>query len=167
MAIFETIFGRRARPGRDHRREDRIWIAVLRADRAWFDDVRRHNDPELADLDFPRDLPERRFVLSGEEMAIGRRSRSRATNPEFDLTGPPTDPAVSAQHALLMARPGGRWVLIDLGSTNGTWLDDAATPIEPHTRVPVEHGSVIKLGAWTTITITVGDAGTSGTGIRG
>lgn len=129
------------------------WTALVRADRAWFDEVRRRDGLDAASLEFPRYCPERRFVLTGPQMAIGRRSRSRGTDPEIDLSGPPLDPGVSAQHALLLARPDGNWELVDVGSTNGTSLGDAPAPIAPHTPEVLADGDCIKLGAWTTITV--------------
>jgi hypothetical protein len=126
---------------------------VVRADRAWFEEVRRRDGPDAAAVDFPRYCPDRRFELAGDQVAIGRRSRSRGTAPEIDLSGPPLDPGVSAQHALLLARPDGGWELVDLDSTNGTSIGDRTEPIPPHTPVPLADGDRIRLGAWTTITV--------------
>jgi len=86
-------------------------------------------------------------------VAIGRRSRSRGTNPEIDLSGPPLDPGVSAQHALLVARSDGGWDLVDLDSTNGTSLGDSSDPLAANTPVALSPGDRIRLGAWTTITV--------------
>lgn len=130
------------------------WLAVVRADRSWFDEVQRRDGPDARSLEFPRSCPERRFVLAGALMAIGRRSRSRGTDPEIDLSAPPRDPGVSTQHALLRARPDGGWELEDLDSTNGTTLNDAPEPIAPRTPVALADGDRIKVGAWTTITVT-------------
>jgi len=127
------------------------WQAVVRADRAWFDEVRRQQGLDAATLEFPRYAIERRFALAGAQVAIGRRSASRGTTPEIDLTG--LDPGVSAAHALLVARPGG-WGLVDVGSTNGTTLAIEDGPIPPHQPVPLTDGAVVRLGAWTTITLT-------------
>jgi hypothetical protein len=128
------------------------WSALVRADRSWFDEVRQRNGPDAKTLEFPEDCPERRVILSGARLAIGRRSLSRGIEPDIDLSGPPPDPGVSAQHALLLARSG-RWELVDLDSTNGTTLGDATEPVPPNTPVALTHGDRIKLGAWTTITI--------------
>lgn len=132
----------------------RTWTAIVAADRAWFEEVGRRDGPDAPGLEFPRYCPERRFVLAGPQMAIGRRSRSRGTEPEIDLAGPPLDPGVSAHHALLLAQPDGHWQLVDVGSTNGTSLGGAPEPIAPHTPVALADGDCIKIGAWTTITIT-------------
>jgi hypothetical protein len=130
------------------------WSALVQADRSWFEEVCRRNGPDVAILEFPRYCPQRRFVLTGTQLAIGRRSRSRGIEPEIDLSGPPLDPGVSALHALLVARSDGGWELVDLDSTNGTTLGDATDPVAPNTAVALAHGDRIKLGAWTTITIT-------------
>jgi hypothetical protein len=130
-----------------------VWTAVVRADRHWFDEVRGRNGPDADRVEFPRYCPERRFELTGTQVAIGRRSRSRGTNPGIDLSGPPLDPGVSAQHALLVARADGGWEVVDLGSTNGTSLGGSTAPLAPHTPVPLAEGDRIRLGAWTTITL--------------
>lgn len=124
------------------------WRAVVRADPVWFEMVSRRNGTTPG---FPRHVAERRFVLAGEQLMIGRRSRTRGTAPDIDLGD--ADPAVSAAHALLVARPDGGWDLVDLGSTNGTTLAGADGPVEPHVPVALADGAVIHLGAWTTITI--------------
>lgn len=125
------------------------WRAVVRADPDWCEEVRRRNGTTPG---FPRYAPERRFALAGERLTIGRRSRTRGTAPDIDLGD--ADPAVSAAHALLVARPDGGWDLVDLGSTNGTTLAVADGPVAPHVPVALADGAVIHLGAWTTITVT-------------
>jgi hypothetical protein len=52
-----------------------------------------------------------------------------------------TDMAVSAEHARL-ARVGRVWVVSDLGSTNGTRVNDVAV----HGEMPLAHGDVLGLG---------------------
>jgi hypothetical protein len=129
------------------------WQAVVRADPAWFEEVRRRNGADAAALEFPRHTVDRCYPLSGERVAIGRHSRSRGTTPEIDLAD--LDPGVSAVHAVLVGRPDGGWDLVDLGSTNGTTLAGADAPIAAHVPVPLADGSVVRLGAWTTITVSV------------
>jgi pSer/pThr/pTyr-binding forkhead associated (FHA) protein len=60
---------------------------------------------------------------------------------------------VSAQHAVLVARPDGGWDVVDLGSTNGTSVGDTTDVITPNTPVAVAAGVPIRLGAWTVITL--------------
>jgi len=127
------------------------WQAVVRADPAWFEEVCRRNGADAAALEFPRHAVDRCYPLSGERVAIGRHSRSRGTTPEIDLAD--VDPGVSAVHAVLVTRSDGGWDLVDLGSTNGTTLADG--PIAAHVPVPLADGSVVRLGAWTTITVSV------------
>ena len=43
--------------------------------------------------------------------------------------------------------------MVDLGSANGTRLNDAEEPLEAETEIPVKQGDRIHLGVWTTITI--------------
>ena len=132
--------------------EPTTWRAVVRADPGWFEVVRRQNGSDSATLQFPRYAAERRYVLSGDRMTIGRRSATRGTAPDIDLAD--FDPGVSAAHAVLVARADGGWDLVDLGSTNRTTLAVGDGPIRPHVPVPLPDGAVIHLGAWTTITLT-------------
>ncbi|MFD2354460.1 FHA domain-containing protein [Nonomuraea ferruginea] len=87
-------------------------------------------------------------------MRIGRSRRGRDLTPEIDLAGPPTDPGVSGLHAVLLATPGGTWMLVDPGSANGTQVN--GKPVTVNVPVPVGPGDRIHLGAWTVITIREG-----------
>src|SRR5262249_42902270 len=102
---------------------------------------------------FPAYCPDRQFDLSGEQVRIGRMSRSRGLLPEIDLTGPPQDPGVSHLHAVLLAQGDGGWAIVDPGSTNGTTINDDLDPIANDIAVPVKDGDRIHVGAWTTITL--------------
>ena len=132
------------------------WTALVRAERDWFDEVRARPDSAATSIEFPDHCPERRFELSGPRLVIGRRSRSRGTNPDIDLSGPPLDPGVSAMHAVLVESADGTWEVVDLDSTNGTHVGDASDPLPPHQPSPLRPGDRIKLGAWTTITVSTG-----------
>ena len=129
------------------------WTAVVRADRAWFEEVKARNGPDAGGLEFPQFCPERRFPLTGTQLTIGRRSRSRGVDPEIDLTGPPLDPGVSTLHALLVPADDGGWQVVDLSSTNGTTVGEGTALLTSNTRIPLADGDVIKIGAWTTITV--------------
>ena len=133
------------------------WSAVATADRAYFDTMTASGGPDAAALEFPAYCPERQFPLTGQEMRIGRRSTSRGLTPEIDLTGPPLDPGISRLHAVLVARPGLGWAVIDPGSENGTMVNghDIATGVP----VPLHDGDRIHLGAWTLITVSNADSG--------
>ncbi len=64
------------------------------------------------------------------------------------------DRAVSRPHCEIRREPDDSWVLIDLGSANGTLLNNI--PIQPNDAQPLRDGYVITLGE-TTILFRVGD----------
>jgi len=101
----------------------------------------------------PRDR-RRRPIVSRVPDSTKRRCGQYCGNSRVAASGPPVDPGVSALHALLVARPDGGWELVDLDSTNGTTLGDGTDLLAPNTAVALAHGDRIKLGAWTTITVT-------------
>ena len=41
----------------------------------------------------------------------------------------------------------------DLGSTNGTMVNDNPLPIAPREAIPLADGDRVRVGAWTTITV--------------
>lgn len=127
------------------------WEAIAGADRGYFDKVVAEGGPDAATMVFPPYCPERSFALAGPQVRIGRQSRSRDTQPEIDLSGPPQDPGVSHLHAVLLATPDGGWELVDPGSANGTHLNDQ--PVKVNVPVRVRAGDRIHLGAWTVITV--------------
>jgi hypothetical protein len=124
------------------------WEAVAVADRAQFDRLGTDG------VTFPGGYAERRFALQEGENRIGRsRGRPEEGAPEIDLAAPPLDPGISRLHAVLERRADGTCVVRDLGSTNGTAVNDEPAPIAPHTDVPLSDGDRIRIGAWTTITV--------------
>src|SRR5215831_2684238 len=127
------------------------WMAVVTADRVYYDSVIAEGGPDAASIEFPGYCPERRFRLTGREMRIGRRSVSRGLEPEIDLTGPPADPGVSHLHAVLIAEPDGTWAVLDPGSANGTIVNSGE--IVTGVRVPLHDGDRICVGAWTVLTV--------------
>jgi serine/threonine-protein kinase len=128
------------------------WAAVVSADRAYYQRVYAADEQDAAAIVFPGDLPERRILLSGREVRIGRRSASTGIEPEIDLIGPPRDPGVSRLHAKLVRLPDGGWAVVDLGTENGITVNGQDVPAGDS--VPLRPGDRIHLGAWTRITIT-------------
>jgi hypothetical protein len=122
-------------------------VAVITADRAYYE------SHQVSEVQFPLGMPPRTIELPPGSASIGRRSRSRGTNPEIDLGGPPDDPAVSHTHASLLPKDDGTWELVDHGSTNGTYLNESPDPVPANRPVPVATGDRIYLGAWTRITL--------------
>ena len=129
------------------------WCVVVTADSAYHDQMMGHLEPEAEPVALPAHYPERRFALTGAEVLIGRRSRSRGIEPGIDLSGPPEDTAISHIHAMLVRTSEGTWKLVDLDSANGTYINGATTPIAPNQPVQVADGDQIHLGAWTTVTL--------------
>jgi pSer/pThr/pTyr-binding forkhead associated (FHA) protein len=128
------------------------WRAVITADRAYYERMRAAADPGAPDVAFPPYCPERRFVLTGDDVLIGRQSRSRGIEPGIDLTGPPEDAAVSHMHALLVSTADG-WNIVDLDSANGTYLNASTEQLAPNQPVALSDGDQIHVGGWTTLTI--------------
>jgi hypothetical protein len=133
------------------------WVVTVWADRDYHDLVRARQTadaPAPGTADFPAGVTPREIVLCGEEVRVGRAGDPAGTDPpEIDLSGPPRDPGVSHLHAVLLALPRDRWVVLDAGSTNGTTLNYAEDPLTPDTPVALRSGDRIHLGAWTTLTI--------------
>jgi hypothetical protein len=124
------------------------WEAVVTADRAQFDRL------AAAGVSFPTNYVERRYALADGENRIGRsRGHPGETAPEIDLAASPADPGISRLHAVIERRSDGVYLLRDLGSTNGTTVNDDLVPIAPETAVALGDGDRIRLGAWTTITL--------------
>jgi pSer/pThr/pTyr-binding forkhead associated (FHA) protein len=128
-------------------------VAVVNADRDYFDTVTAAGGPDAGSIQFPAYCPERRFRLAGREMRIGRRSTSRGLEPEIDLTGPPADPGISHLHAVLASGPDGGWSVMDPGSSNGTQVN--GSEIAVGVPVPLHDGDRIGLGGWTVVRIQV------------
>jgi FHA domain-containing protein len=123
------------------------WQVVIIADRDYYD---RMAPPGV---EFPGDPVHRVVALTEPEMLIGRLSRSRATFPEIDCSGPPEDPAISHRHALLVRDAAGNYAVCDLGSTNGTTINNDPKPIPKDVPVPLRDGDDIHVGAFTTLAL--------------
>lgn len=132
------------------------WMAMVGADRDYYERVMATSGADPGDLQFPPYLPERQYPLTGQYVRIGRRSVGRGVRPEIDLSLPPEDPAVSHEHAVLLGKPDGSWTLVDLGSSNGTSINDTEGSVSAHIEVPLNDGDRIFVGAWTVITVRKG-----------
>jgi hypothetical protein len=132
------------------------WTATVTADRAYYDSVIAIGGPDAGDIAFPAYCPDRYFPLRTNQTSIGRRSTSRGIHPDIDLTGPPEDPGVSHLHAVLVVAPDGALSIVDLGSSNGTTVNDNPTTLRANIPHPLSDGDQIHLGAWTTITVRAG-----------
>jgi predicted ATPase/DNA-binding SARP family transcriptional activator len=121
------------------------WEIVVAPDRGFYDRM------DSEGVTFPDSAVERRFALSEDLLTIGR--RAHGVVPEIDLSSAPTDTGISRQHAMLLKQPDGGWAIVDPGSTNGIYLNDAdqALPLGRTTRL--DDGDQVHIGAWTTITL--------------
>ena len=133
------------------------WVVTVHADRDYHDLVRARRPAGATGTltpDFPAESTPREVVLRTDEVRVGRAGGpASADAPEIDLAGPPPDPGVSALHAVLMALPPDRWVVMDASSTNGTTLNYDEDPLTPDTPVALSSGDRIHVGAWTTLII--------------
>ena len=123
------------------------WTATVAADRVYFD------ANAIEGVEFPADSPARTVDLPAPQVRIGRKSRSKGTDPELDLSAEPLDPGVSHNHALLTQNIDGVWLVSDLGSTNGTYVNDEAKPLTAGQSRTLADGDRVHVGAWTTITL--------------
>jgi FHA domain len=124
------------------------WEAVASADRGQFE------RSAVAGLSFPDDCAERHFALREAQVRIGRSAGTSGRQaPEIDLAGDPEDPGVSRLHAVLERQQDGTYALRDLGSTNGTTLNDDPARVGTDAPVPLADGDRIRLGAWTSIAL--------------
>ena len=121
------------------------WRATIAADRAYFE------ENAIEGVEFPADAPSRTVELPAPQVRIGRRSRSKGTDPEIDLAD--SDPGTSHSHALLTLSVDGVWLLSDLGSTNGTYVNDEQKPLTAGQSRALTDGDRVHVGAWTTITL--------------
>jgi hypothetical protein len=123
------------------------WTATVEPDRVYFD------ANAIEGVDFPADVKAREVDLPAPQVRIGRRSRSKGTDPELDLSAEPLDPGVSHNHALLTLNIDGVWLVSDLGSTNGTYVNEETRPLTAGQSRTLSDGDRVHVGAWTTITL--------------
>jgi hypothetical protein len=96
----------------------------------------------------PADPRPTTIELKSELNLIGRTSQSRAIYPEIPLDA---DDAVSHRHALLSRDAGGKVILRDIGSANGTRLN--GRDVQPLTDIVLHDGDELTLGHWTRLAI--------------
>ncbi|RYG54554.1 FHA domain-containing protein, partial [bacterium] len=90
----------------------------------------------------PKPVPMLRLTWDGGEAPIsiekGNYSLGRAADNDVVLG----DSSISSHHARLELR-GGRWILTDLGSTNGTFIGE--TRLQAHMPLPLSVGQDVRL----------------------
>jgi predicted component of type VI protein secretion system len=130
-----------------------MWTVVVAADREFYERVLAREGPDT--VDFPAFFPERRITLQSNTAMIGRGNRDQGVQPEIDLGIHPADRGVSSQHAVLRIHDSGL-TITDIGSTNGTTLNDSDDRLGDGEETPLADGDRIHVGAWTTITVVRG-----------
>lgn len=125
-------------------------VVEVDADPAYFAEVVTEDE-----IGFPEPPPALcRVELVGSEINIGRANEATSVEPDLDIVSLTGDPAVSSRHAVVRPDGNGGIVILDVGSTNGTFLAEvdsvAIAPGEPTT---VELGTPIFVGAWTRLRI--------------
>ena len=126
------------------------WTATVTADQDYYKRVIARGGPDT--VEFPEFFPERRITLYGNTL-IGRANRKQGVEPGIDLGIHPIDRGVSTQHAVLRIQDSGL-TITDLGSTNGTSLNDSDELLGNGEEIALADGDRIHVGAWTTITVT-------------
>ncbi|GAA5078980.1 hypothetical protein GCM10023319_18110 [Nocardia iowensis] len=126
------------------------WVATITADREFYDRVIARKGPDADQVGFPAFYPERRIILRGNDILIGKRSVSQGLTPDIDLGIAPADVGVSRAHAMIHIDDNGLTVT-DLGSTNGTSINGSDDLIPAKVSIPLRSGDRIHLGGWTTI----------------
>jgi hypothetical protein len=98
---------------------------------------------------FPAVPVARSLWLDRGDILIGRRLGDH-DEVRIDMAGPPEDGGVSHRHALLRCSDG-LLTVTDVGSTNGTFVNDSPDALAPWEPVVLRDGDHVHVGAWTTI----------------
>ena len=127
------------------------WTVTIQPDRDYF------AENAIDGITFPAGTPARTVALPPPQVRIGRTSSSKGTHPEIDLAD--DDPGVSHSHALLTLSVDGVWLVSDLGSTNGTYVNAEQQPLTAGESRALTDGDRVHVGAWTTLTLHAPPAG--------
>jgi hypothetical protein len=126
------------------------WIAVVEVDAQWYG-----LKGALADQPCPP-ASSSTVPLSNHTALIGRSSASRGVRPEITLDA---DTGVSRRHAQFV-RDGDNLTIVDLSSTNGTYVvaagsepDETTTPLVPGVPAELHDGDRVYVGAWSRLTV--------------
>jgi FHA domain len=106
-------------------------------------------DPTLAAPESPPAIDQAPITLPLTKLTnlIGRHNTAKAIVPDIPLD---FDDAVSSRHALLTIQPDGQLILRDIGSSNGTMIDNGE--VKSMQDYPILNGGSFTLGHWTRIT---------------
>jgi len=127
------------------------WVMVIEVDAEWYElkgQLAEHPLPAPSSSTLP---------LTTNTALIGRTSQSRNVRPEIALDA---DTGVSRRHAQLVHAADGAWTIVDLGSSNGTYVvsagetpNDDVDALAVGIPAPLVDQDRIYLGAWTKLTL--------------
>jgi hypothetical protein len=111
-------------------------------------------DPSLVaepdpDNPCPVGRSEELYELDLDETLVGRRSDAPEALAEIEIA----DSGVSRRHLSFLRRADGGYAVLDLNSTNGTWLNDVE--LRAGVETPIGPGDELTIGEWTRLTIRV------------
>ena len=131
------------RCGHDERSPGSLeWVIEVAADHEQFVRV------GPSDLTWPEGRTTVVVALDGDEVRVGR---DRAGGVAVNLDGSIADPGVSRHHCTFERQEDGGFGVRDVGSTNGTTINDDHGPITPFTLVRLVDGDRVHVGAWTAL----------------
>ena len=84
------------------------------------------------------------FFSNGDETTIGRADPVTGILPDIDLTPVDQNRSVSRRHAKIVKRGSDYCVLEEVGTVNGTYVNDQRIPTG--TPVPIHNGDMLKIG---------------------
>jgi CRP-like cAMP-binding protein len=84
------------------------------------------------------------FFSNGDETTIGRADPVTGILPDIDLTPVDLNRSVSRRHAKIVKRGNEYCVLEEVGTVNGTYVNDQRIPTG--TPVPIHNGDMLKIG---------------------
>ena len=121
------------------------------ADRGHWDRMVGSGEPAFPDV-----APTLTFELTGDRATLGRVRPGRPQDVDLGLSGAAADPAVSAHQCEFTRDPDtGAWSVIDSGSSNGTWVNDAGEPLAAGSAHTLAAGDRIFVGAWTCLIVSM------------
>jgi hypothetical protein len=103
----------------------------------------------VVDSDIKPDKMDRVFPLDLDENLLGRRSTGKGIYPEIEIN----DPGVSRRHLKFIKQSDGSFVVLELGSANGTELNGVL--LEPGVNTPIKAGDELNIGIWTQLKLVV------------
>jgi len=123
------------------------WEVRVGCDRAYFES---NEVEEGSDADWEAHTA---VALRRSSTSVGRPSRSAGIRPDIDVSSLTRDTGVSRSHAVLEWSEDGALAVVDLSSTNGTFVGAFDEPIPPNEAHLLDDGDRIYIGSWTVLEV--------------